>query len=117
VDEGSTLTPGMSYVQQPPDASVPILWHTAGCSKIGTRDFSTYAGDKSIYQVHQDMALDASQAGYFITQVGLSASSFGVATADVEAVGKTLRDFVRVPACTAGGGGAVAGSATTECLY
>jgi hypothetical protein len=68
-----------------------------GCSKIGTRDFSTYAGDKSRYQVHQDMALDASQAGYFITHVGLSASLFGVATADVEAVGMTLRDFVRVP--------------------
>jgi hypothetical protein len=70
-----------------------------------------------MYQVHQDMALHVSQAGYFITQVGRSASSLGVATADVEAVGKSLRDFVRVPVCTVGGGGAIAESATTECLY
>jgi hypothetical protein len=64
-----------------------------GCSKIGTADFPTYAGDKSMYEVHKDMALDAVQVGYFITQVGLSAASFGVATADVEAVGKALMDL------------------------
>ena len=64
-----------------------------GCSKIGTADFPTYAGDKSMYEVHKYMALDAAQVGYFITQVGLSAASFGVATADVEAVGKALMDL------------------------
>ena len=36
------------------------------------------------------MALDQNQVGYFIQQVGLSAASFGVATADVTAVGKAL---------------------------
>jgi hypothetical protein len=64
-----------------------------GCSKIGTADFPTYAGDKSMYEVNKYMALDAVQVGYFITQVGLSAASFGVATADVEAVGKALMDL------------------------
>ena len=36
------------------------------------------------------MALDEYQVGYFITQVALSAASFGVATADITAVGKAL---------------------------
>lgn len=36
------------------------------------------------------MDLDAAEVGYFITQVGLSAASFGVATADVTAVGMAL---------------------------
>ena len=36
------------------------------------------------------MDLDAYQLGYFITQVGLSAASFGVATSDVTAVGEAL---------------------------
>jgi len=36
------------------------------------------------------MALDEYQLGYFITQVGLAAASFGVATEDVTAVGKAL---------------------------
>jgi hypothetical protein len=64
-----------------------------GCSKIGTPDFPTYAGDKSMYEVHKYMALDAFQVGYFITQVGLSAASFGVAQADVEAVGMSLNNL------------------------
>ena len=42
------------------------------------------------------MALDAFQVGYFITQVGLSAVSFGVAQADVEAVGMSLNNLFRV---------------------
>jgi len=36
------------------------------------------------------MALDSDQLGYFITQVGLAAASFGVAKNDVMAVGTTL---------------------------
>lgn len=36
------------------------------------------------------MGLDANEVGYFIQQVGLSAQSFGVATADITAVGKLL---------------------------
>ena len=64
-----------------------------GCSKIGTAGFPAYAGDKSMYEVHKYMALDAFQVGYFIEQVRLSAASFGVATADVEAVGRTLQNL------------------------
>jgi hypothetical protein len=36
------------------------------------------------------MGLDANEIGYFITQVGLSAASFGVATEDVTTVGNAL---------------------------
>ena len=36
------------------------------------------------------MNLDAHEIGYFITQVGLAAASFGVATDDVTAVGESL---------------------------
>ena len=36
------------------------------------------------------MDLDAFELGYFIEQVGLAASSFGVVDADVEAVGMAL---------------------------
>src|SRR5271163_1287309 len=80
--------------------SMPIIWSPSnllthlyqffgtllGCSKIGTPDFPTYAGDKSMYEVHKYMALDA-------FQVGLSAASFGVAQADVEAVGMSLNNL------------------------
>lgn len=36
------------------------------------------------------MGLDANEVGYFITQVGLAAQSFGVATADITAVATLL---------------------------
>lgn len=36
------------------------------------------------------MALDPNQIGYFITQVGLSAASFGVAQSDISAVASAL---------------------------
>ena len=52
--------------------------------------FSSYQGHASMYQVHKFMDLDASEVGYFITQVGLAAASFGVAPADVTAVGHAL---------------------------
>lgn len=39
------------------------------------------------------MALDPYQMGYFITQVGLAAASFGVATEDVTAVGMALNQL------------------------
>lgn len=41
--------------------------------------------------VHQFMNLDPYQLGYFITQVGLSAASFGVSDADVAVVGMALQ--------------------------
>jgi hypothetical protein len=39
------------------------------------------------------MDLSAEEVSYFITQVGLSASSFGIATKDVTAVGNALNKF------------------------
>src|ERR1700737_1114655 len=54
--------------------------------------FSSYQGDASQYQVHKFMNLSKPEIDYFITQVGLSAASFGVATTDVMAVGKALND-------------------------
>ncbi|MCJ1353090.1 MAG: hypothetical protein MMC33_003075 [Icmadophila ericetorum] len=62
-----------------------------GCSLQGSSsDFPAYGGGASQYSVHKYMDLDAFQLGYFITQVGLSAASFGVADADVTAVGEAL---------------------------
>ncbi|KAI1747907.1 hypothetical protein F4782DRAFT_394537 [Xylaria castorea] len=61
-----------------------------GCSKQGMPGFDAYSGHASMYEVHKFMALDPNEVGYFITQVGLAASSFGVADSDVQAVGKAL---------------------------
>lgn len=44
-----------------------------------------------MYELHKFMALDEKDVGYFITQVGLSAASFGVTDEDVTAVGKALQ--------------------------
>ncbi|KAK0262483.1 hypothetical protein LTS09_003194 [Friedmanniomyces endolithicus] len=43
-----------------------------------------------MYRVHQYMALDPYEIGYFITQVGLSAASFGVAQSDITDVTSAL---------------------------
>src|SRR5579871_6699776 len=62
-----------------------------GCSmQANNSAFPTYAGDASMYQVHKFMNLSKPEMDYFITQVGLSAASFGVATSDVMAVGMAL---------------------------
>ncbi|KAI9840744.1 MAG: hypothetical protein M1838_003928 [Thelocarpon superellum] len=61
-----------------------------GCTLQGGSAFPPYAAGKSMYQVHKFMALDPFEVGYFITQVGLSAASFGVATEDVTTVGEAL---------------------------
>jgi hypothetical protein len=64
-----------------------------GCStQMSGGTFSTYQGDPSMYNVHKFMNLSKPEMDYFITQVGLSAASFGVATADVETVGMALND-------------------------
>ncbi|KAK3723712.1 hypothetical protein LTR37_001593 [Vermiconidia calcicola] len=74
--------------------------HLLGCSALaGTKsssDFPAYAGDKSMYETHKFMALNAYQVQYFIQQVGLSAASFGVATEDVTAVGEALQGYFGV---------------------
>jgi len=43
-----------------------------------------------MYEVHKFMALGPAEVTYFVTQVGLAASSFGVADSDVAAVGAAL---------------------------
>jgi len=64
-----------------------------GCTKQGNSDFPAYNGLASQGSVHKFMNLNSAQIGYFITQVGLSAQSFGVATDDVMIVGKALGDL------------------------
>ncbi|EME40748.1 hypothetical protein DOTSEDRAFT_74325 [Dothistroma septosporum NZE10] len=60
-----------------------------GCSQFANTTMQ-YQGETSQYSVHRFMDLDAAQVGWFIEQVGMSAASFGVADADVEAVGMAL---------------------------
>lgn len=50
-------------------------------------------GDPSMYDVHKFMSLDAYEVQYFIEQVELAATSFGVSVADVESVGMVLQDL------------------------
>jgi hypothetical protein len=63
-----------------------------GCSMQGMGVFAGYSGNPSQFQVHRFMNLSKPEVDYFITQVGLSAASFGVATSDVLAVGTALND-------------------------
>lgn len=60
-----------------------------GCSEYGTMGFPAYSGD-SMQSAHAFMDLDPSEIGYFITQVGLAATSFGVSSDDVTAVATAL---------------------------
>jgi hypothetical protein len=60
-----------------------------GCSAYGTTGFPAYSGH-SMQSAHAFMDLDPSEMGYFITQVGLAASSFGVTKDDVTAVAGAL---------------------------
>jgi len=62
-----------------------------GCSQFGST-YKPYQGSTNMYEVHKFMGLDVKEVGYFITQVGLAAASFGVADADVQIVGKALND-------------------------
>ena len=71
------------------------------CSMQGNNDFPAYQGDASQYSVHKYMALNSSQVGYFIQQVGLAATSFGVTTDDVTAVGKALTSLFDVKCAAA----------------
>lgn len=64
-----------------------------GCTMQGGSAFPAYAGSGSMYNVHKFMDLSPAEVGYFITQVGLAAASFGVATADVTAVGMALTEL------------------------
>lgn len=61
-----------------------------GCSTVGQGAFPAYGGDTSMGNVHKFMDLDPIELGYFITQVGLAAASFGVSDADVTGVDMAL---------------------------
>jgi len=63
-----------------------------GCTTVGMTGFPGYDGKPSMYEVHKFMALNSSEVGYFIQQVGLAAQSFGVAQDDITAVGTLLTD-------------------------
>lgn len=52
--------------------------------------FKTYEGSSSLSSVHRFMSLTHDENGYFIQQVGLSATSFGVTAEDATAVGNLL---------------------------
>jgi hypothetical protein len=61
-----------------------------GCSMMNTTDYPAYSGEASMYEVHKFMDLSYAEMGYFITQVALSAASFGVAQEDIAVVGQAL---------------------------
>lgn len=60
-----------------------------GCSGYGTMGFPAYSGH-DMASAHAFMDLDPSELGYFIQQVGLAATSFGVSEEDVTAVAMAL---------------------------
>ncbi|KAF2117460.1 hypothetical protein BDV96DRAFT_611805 [Lophiotrema nucula] len=60
------------------------------CSGYGTMGFPKYSGH-DMASSHAFMDLDPSEFGYFVTQVGLAATSFGVSTDDVSTVAAALQ--------------------------
>lgn len=58
----------------------------------GMSGFDAYGGNPSMYKVHKFMNLGNAEMTYFITQVGMAAASFGVATDDINIVAKALGD-------------------------
>ncbi|CAD6441203.1 9c788a51-f507-4f6e-8599-559a463500c0 [Sclerotinia trifoliorum] len=62
-----------------------------GCSKQGGTEFPAYSGSDSQYKVHKFMDLSDAEVNYFIEQVALSASSFGVSASDLMIIGYALR--------------------------
>lgn len=59
------------------------------CSSYDTMGFPKYSGH-DMASSHAFMDLDPSEFGYFVTQVGLAATSFGVTTEDVTTVATAL---------------------------
>jgi hypothetical protein len=60
------------------------------CSGYGQMDFPKYSGH-DMASAHMFMDLTPAEVGYFITQVGLAATSFGVSTDDVNTVATALQ--------------------------
>jgi hypothetical protein len=62
-----------------------------GCSMYtATGGVGAYAGSLSMSEVHRYMNIDNAEEAYFIQEVGLAATSFGVSTADATTVGNAL---------------------------
>ncbi|KAH7115126.1 hypothetical protein B0J11DRAFT_594361 [Dendryphion nanum] len=61
-----------------------------GCSGYSTMGFPAYRG-RAMGPSHAFMDLDPAEFGYFVQQVGLAATSFGVTTEDATAVGTALQ--------------------------
>lgn len=61
-----------------------------GCTTYSMPGFPAYDGFPSQYQVHKFMDLNHYEVSYFIQQVGLAASSFGVAKDDITTVAGAL---------------------------
>lgn len=60
-----------------------------GCSTYGTMGFPAYQG-RAMAPSHMFMNLSPAEVGYFIQQVALAATSFGVSQDDVATVGAAL---------------------------
>ncbi|KAL1613236.1 hypothetical protein SLS60_001468 [Paraconiothyrium brasiliense] len=61
-----------------------------GCSAYGSMGFPAYAGH-DMASAHAFMNLDPSEFGYFVQQVGMAATSFGVTEDDVSSVAMALQ--------------------------
>lgn len=61
-----------------------------GCSSYGMDGFPAYQGSTKMYETHKFMNSNHNEMNYFIQQVGLSAASFGVSTADITTVANYL---------------------------
>ncbi|KAK6353985.1 hypothetical protein TWF730_008405 [Orbilia blumenaviensis] len=61
-----------------------------GCSFYGQDGFPSYQGNSRMYEVHKFMNLAPLQLGYFIQELGLAATSLGVAEGDVFAMASML---------------------------
>ncbi|UZJ52101.1 hypothetical protein CBS101457_001421 [Exobasidium rhododendri] len=87
-----------------------IFGSLLGCSmQNATTPLKSYQGNPSMSEVHRFMNLDKYEMAYFIEQVGLSATSFGVTTEDATAVGTALTnafDYRCLPPTSLGGGAA-----------
>ncbi|KKY32670.1 hypothetical protein UCDDA912_g07376 [Diaporthe ampelina] len=75
-----------------------------GCKTYGMPGFPAYDGFPSQYQVHKFMDLNHYEVSYFIQQVGLAASSFGVAKDDITVVAGALDKLFNYKLPTGRGG-------------
>jgi len=72
-----------------------------------TTPLKSYQGNPSMSEVHRFMNLDPIEMGYFIQEVGLAATSFGVTSEDATTVGMALTnafDYRCSPPTSLGGG-------------